>query len=273
MRNPRLRKPETPFTREMRQLTSFLECYKEKSNILSDSPNLNHINQIFLESEFNYDINTPSYNQTNPNSNLNYQNSSKPGIHDSKNKPNQYSNNVHNMNRDPKSILEMLKNGKEKNGTSFPGSLEYSETEKIPSQKISNLWKNSHMEDSNSQKYSGISQINRNTSHNLDRLFEKNNAHLMGHKKNEFLDRINYLNKEAQEDEVIDVKSSKNVFINSDHLQMQKMNLMDQLSDIQSKKHSARPSQYSQYQPENLHKEPMQIKQAESFYDVETGNK
>jgi hypothetical protein len=179
------------------------------------------------------------------------------------------------MNRDPKSILEMLKNGKEKNGTSFPGSLEYSETEKVPSQKISNLWRNSEGEEGYLRRQSGMSHVNRNTNHNLDRLFEKNNAHLMGHKKNEFLDRINYLNKGAQEqkEEVIDIKSGKNVFINSDHLQMQKMNFMDQLSDIPSKKESVQPRQYEQYHSETTQKEPVGIKQAESFYEVETGNR
>lgn len=264
----------------MRQLTSFLECYKEKSLILQDSPNLTQINQIFLESEFNLgtelQANEPQYEErskfayhenTDRSSGIKAQ-MSQSGEQRGRVQP---GNNVHNMNRHPKSICDLLRNPAEAPGQAFPTQLDYSETDQAPSQKVSNLWRDSQTDQMDAQR---VSDLQRNTSQNIDALFDNNDSHLMGHKKNDFLNRIHYLNKEAQEQRGQESRSNANVFVNSDHLQAQKLNLMEQLSEAGAKdSRLMRPNPEEARRDEMVNPNLIKIKQAESFYEVDTGNR
>lgn len=279
MRSLRKRKPETAFTREMRQVASFLECFREKSRILKDSPHLAHINQVFLESDFNFGSepqpNEPIYEEAqklvhHEHPSTNSEVPVRMSQSGDKTRGLVPGNNVHNMNRHPKSIGDLLKNPNEAHDQeqTFPANLDYSETDQATSQKVSNLWRDSKVDPNHLERLSRASNLQRNTSQNIDALFDNSKSHLMGHKKNDFLNRIHYLNRAAQEQSQ-HAEPSQNVFVNSNHLQMQKMHLMDQLSENQVKN-----SRDDHEEPRNEEMgNPIQIKQAESFYEVDTGNR
>ena len=271
MRLQRPKKPETAFTREIRQLTSFLECYKEKSIIINDSPSLNDVNQVFLESDFNFEqrrlSQTELHGEQDPRNSYEIArklSQTSPPREDLKQAP--QTTNVHNMNRDPKSIFNLLRNPNEGSQQGFPVSLEYSETERRPSQKMSNLWRESQTDPRNETNLTN-SNFRGLERRKVDLLFEKNSGQIMS-RKHDFLEKMQHLNQEAaeREEEVVEVNSGKNVFINSDQLKMKKIDFVDQLVDLQVRN----KKQMRQEKDEQFANPPVEIKQAESFYEVDS---
>lgn len=264
MQPQRIRKSESLFTREMRQLTSFIECFNEKKMIIQDSASLDNINQLFLESDFNFVNKQRSMHENRPDQ------EASASLKNARPIPKQSieARNVHLMNRDPKSIFNLLRNPRESEGPAYPQSLEYSETERVASQKVSNLWRESQGDPARlgEGRVGGKKEFPA-----IDAMFENKEGHMMPKRKSDFLERIRNLQREAdqQKMERDPVDSSKNVFVNTDHLQVQKSHFMDQLLGPDSKD-----------QPEQVHlrhapdeNPQVEIRQAESFYEVDTSNR
>jgi hypothetical protein len=266
----RPRKPETLFTREMRQITSFLDCYKEKKLLLNESPHLGNTKQIFMESDFNFIKETSTHPQHNEleesqrgsriKSTTNVGNSNHYGTREKRKGANAEAQNVHHMNRDPKSIFNLLRNSNSQQGQNgHAQSLEYSETERGPSQRVSNLWRESQ----NSRKRDFP---------DLNMMFENNHGHLGPGKKGDFLERMQKLGKEESQGKghPYQNSNSKNVFVNTDQFQRQKNNFMEELFQNPGG-HSAKGVQINEDRVREIR--PMEIKQAESFYEVESSQR
>lgn len=250
MRLQKSRRPETPFTREMRQLTSFLECFKEKEVILQDSPSLSHVNQIFLEAEFHPESQYYSTQESNGRE-IHSRNTNQGKVSNQKAFA---GNNVHNMKKDPYSIYNLLNKPSDVNTPENQQEYEYSDTERVASQKVSNLWRESHMESTKAQK----ANSNKQKMHNLDALFDKKDGHSMNYKQNQFLGNFQNYTEDQEEKEGANAQRQNNVFVNSNHVQTQP--LEDQ-TDF--KRHIAQTEEdYS-----------IHIKPAESFYEVESGRR